>query len=152
MTDGHLTDLLIEEALISDLDEVQRLDALVTAHPKPDHWRLLIEGSRTSPESRFFLVARRGDRLLGLIAGEIRVWEFGSPPCGWIYTVAVDPDARETAVGTRLFQAICARFRRQGASTVRTMVGRNEHLVLSFFRSQGMMAGPFVELEMEIRP
>jgi hypothetical protein len=27
------------------------------------------------------------------------------------------------------------------------MTARDNHLVLSFFRSQGMMAGPFIELE-----
>jgi hypothetical protein len=33
---------------------------------------------------------------------------------------------------------------------VRTMLARDANLVMSFFRSQGMMAGPFVELEMDL--
>jgi len=32
------------------------------------------------------------------------------------------------------------------------MLARDNHLVLSFFRSQGMMAGPFIPLEMELSP
>ena len=33
---------------------------------------------------------------------------------------------------------------------VRTMLGRDNTLILSFFRSQGMMAGPFIPLEMDL--
>ena len=42
------------------------------------------------------------------------------------------------------------RFRRFGVKTVRTMLARDNTLVLSFFRSQGMMAAPFIPLEMEL--
>ena len=30
---------------------------------------------------------------------------------------------------------------------MRTMMARDNHLLMSFFRSQGMMAGPYIELE-----
>jgi hypothetical protein len=32
------------------------------------------------------------------------------------------------------------------------MLGRDNTLILSFFRSQGMMAGPFIPLEMDLAP
>jgi hypothetical protein len=37
-------------------------------------------------------------------------------------------------------------------TTVRTMLARDNTLILSFFRSQGMMAGRFIPLEMELGP
>ena len=84
--------------------------------------------------------------------GEVRDWEFGSPPCGWVFGIDVDPRARQAGVGTRLLQAICDGFRGAGVDKVRTMLARDNHLVLSFFRSQGMMAGPFIPLELELSP
>jgi ribosomal protein S18 acetylase RimI-like enzyme len=80
----------------------------------------------------------------------VRDWEFGSKPCGWVFAIDVHPDARQAGVGSRLLEAICAAFRRAGVRTVRTMLSRDNTLILSFFRSQGMMAGPFIPLEMDI--
>ena len=39
---------------------------------------------------------------------------------------------------------------RSGARKVRTVLSRENTLILSFFRSQGMMAGPFIPLEMDL--
>jgi len=33
---------------------------------------------------------------------------------------------------------------------VRTLLARDNHLVMSFFRSQGMMAAPFIALERDL--
>ena len=46
-----------------------------------------------------------------------------------------------------MFDAICSRFRDTGVDTVRTMLAVDDNLNLSFFRSQGMMGGPFIQLE-----
>ena len=37
-----------------------------------------------------------------------------------------------------------------GVRKLRTMLSRDNTLILSFFRSQGMMAGPFIPLEMDL--
>ena len=49
-----------------------------------------------------------------------------------------------------LLAAITADFRRLGVATVRTLIARDNQLVLSFFRSQGMMAAPVIPLEKDI--
>ena len=82
--------------------------------------------------------------------GEVRDWEFGSPPCGWVFGIDVRPEARQRGIGARLLEAIAAGFRRAGVTKIRTMLARDNTLILSFFRSQGMMAGPFIALEMDI--
>ena len=50
-------------------------------------------------------------------------------------------------VGALLFDAICERLLADGVTMVRTMLGRDDRLNMSFFRSQGLMAGSFIELE-----
>ncbi len=140
--------LRIRPAVAADVPSVIALDEEVTGLAKPDYWQDMFEryGVRRRDE-RFFLVAERQGRIEGFVIGETRAWEFGSPPCGWIFAIQVRPKGRLKGVGTRLFDAICDRFRRAGVVNVRTMLARDNTTILSFFRSQGMMAGPFIELE-----
>ena len=134
-----------------DLAQIIAIDATVTGLEKRDYWRSIYRRYGDSGDvERQFLVAYVGERVVGFVIGEVRDWEFGSPPCGWVFAIDVKPDSRQAGVGTRLLEAICTSFRRAGVRMVRTMLGRDNTLILSFFRSQGMMAGPFIPLEMDL--
>ena len=139
----------IREGGAGDIADVVALDAKITGLAKPEFWQEFAEPRARRGEPRHFLVAEPdgGGKLLGFIIGEVRAWEFGSPPCGWIFAIQVRPKTRLKGVGTQLFDAICDRFRSTGVVNVRTMLARDNTTILSFFRSQGMMAGPFIELE-----
>jgi len=149
-------DLLIRRATSDDLEHVTDLDARITGQAKPEYWKDIYEryGARRV-DQRFFLIAKNceeeaGCPILGLIAGEVRGWEFGSEPCGWIFAVSVDSEHREQGIGERLFTAICDEFRGAGITKIRTMVRRQDVLNMSFFRSEGMMAGPYTQLELNL--
>ncbi|MCX7891563.1 MAG: GNAT family N-acetyltransferase [Burkholderiales bacterium] len=135
----------------ADLDGVIALDAAITGIAKPDYWYELFHryGTR-GRQQRFFLVAVAEGAVVGYILGEVRDWEFGQPPCGWVFGIGVRPDGRLAGVGARLLAAILAGFRRAGVTKVRTLTSRENNLVLSFFRSQGMMAAPFIPLELDL--
>ena len=143
--------LLIRPVRRGDLDAVIAIDATVTGLAKRRYWlsvyRRYGAGERREQQ---FLVALVHTRVVGFVIGEVRDWEFGSPPCGWVFALDVDPQQRLKGVGTQLLQAISAGFRRTGVRTLRTMLARDNTLMLSFFRSQGLMAGPLMSLEMEI--
>ena len=127
------------------------IDARITGLRKPAYWSGILRRYGSRSPSRFFLVRHERSEVLGYVVGEIRDWEFGSPPCGWVFGIGVRPDARLAGAGTRLLEAICAEFRRSRVDKVRTLLARDNALVLAFFRSQGMMAAPFIALEMELR-
>ncbi|MCL4767207.1 MAG: GNAT family N-acetyltransferase [Hyphomicrobiaceae bacterium] len=146
----------IRRAAVSDIPQITELDERVTRIAKPDYWRDVFYryGSRRQ-EERFFLVAEHDQGapaapLLGFIVGEVRAWEFGSEPCGWVFAFSVDPKARQQYIGERLFGAISEMFRAAGIRTMRTMVARDNQLHLAFFRSEGMMAGHYIQLEKEL--
>ena len=143
--------IVVRPARRSDLAQVIAIDATVTGVEKRDYWQAIYRryGDARHVE-RQFLVAESGERVVGFVIGEVRDWEFGSPTCGWVFGIDVRPDARQNGVGSHLLEAICAEFRRAGVRKVRTMLGRDNTLILSFFRSQGMMAGPFIPLEMDL--
>jgi len=143
-------DLLVRAAKETDVAAVADLDRRITGLSKPAYWQDMFERYGKRPK-RFFLVADDGSTLLpGFIIGEVRAWEFGSPPSGWIFALGVDPDRRLRKIGSRLFDAMCACLAEVGVDTVRTMLARDDELNMAFFRSQGMMGGPFIQLEMPL--
>ena len=145
----------IRSANADDLQKVIQLDARVTLIDKVNYWQDTFR-QFIGRNGRYVLVAENKteteteDIFVGFIVGEIRAWEFGSQPCGWVLTILVRPEFQGRGIGEKLFEAICDNMRNVGVSTVRTMIAREDNLNMSFFRSQGMMAGPFLELEMSL--
>ena len=134
-----------------DLAAIVALDARVTGIEKKTYWQAVYRRyGMPDHAERQFLVAESRGRPVGFVIGEVRDWEFGSPPCGWVFAIDVDPEVRLAGVGSDLLAAICAGFRRAGVRKVRTMLSRDNTLILSFFRSQGMMAGQLIPLEMDL--
>jgi ribosomal protein S18 acetylase RimI-like enzyme len=134
----------IRPAQASDILAISALDARLTGTSKPDYWR-----ERLAP-GLHFLVAESDKGLAGFIAGEVRAWEFGQPPAGWVFAIQIDPRLRLKGVGSQLFDALVARFKAAGVTRVRTLVDRKDHLILSFFRAQGMVAGPSLQLDKDL--
>jgi len=137
--------IAIRPAQVSDLPTISALDQRETGVAKPDYWRDMLASDR------HFLVAETDQgAIAGFIAGEVRAFEFGQPAAGWVHAVQIDPAQRLHGVGTQLFDALVARFRAKGVTRVRTLVDRKDHLILSFFRAQGMVAGPSLQLDMDL--
>ena len=129
----------------SDLLAISALDARLTGAGKPDYWQEML-----TPGRHFLMAETAKGALAGFIAGEIRAWEFGQPPAGWVFAIQIDPRRRLKGVGSALFEALAARFKTQGVPRVRTLVDRKDHLILSFFRAQGMVAGPSLQLDKDL--
>jgi len=129
----------------SDLTAISALDTRLTGTAKPGYWREML-----APGHHFLAAESSKGQLAGFIAGEIRAWEFGQPPAGWVFAIQIDPRLRLKGVGSALFEALVARFKTEGVTRVRTLVDRKDHLILSFFRAQGMVAGPSLQLDMDL--
>ena len=146
----------VRRAQAADVPSVVGLDERVTGLAKAGYWQDVFEryGKRRVHE-RMFLVAQqfganRPAPLLGFVVGEVRAWEFGSAPCGWVLALSVEPRARQRGIGRALIEALAEEFRAAGMTRMRTMVARDNRLHLLFFRSAGMMAGPYLQLEKDL--
>lgn len=148
-TSGAVT---IRSVRRADLDQVIALDATVTGFEKRGYWERVYRryGHAPRSEQRWFLVALADSEVVGFVIGEVRDWEFGSPPCGWVFAIDVDPRVRQAGIGTRLLGALCERLRTAGVRQLRTLLAADNTLILSFFRSQEMMAAPLIPLQMEV--
>jgi L-amino acid N-acyltransferase YncA len=150
-TGQHPGPVQIRPVRRADLDAVIQIDSMVTGIEKLDYWNSLYHRYADAVATgQHFLVATRDDEVIGFVIGEVRDWEFGSPPCGWVFAIDVRPDARLGGTATQLLKVICDGFTKAGVNKVRTMLARDNALILSFFRSQGMMIAPFIPLEMDL--
>jgi len=148
--------VFVRDLIAADLDDVVRIDALHTGERKKRYWRGVLRGflGTDQARTRVGLAAcsedgsEQNERVIGYLLGEVRAFEFGSEPCGWVFAVAVDPASGRERVASRLLAECCARFSAAGVERIRTMVQRNNIPVLSFFRANGFVAGRFVQLEL----
>ena len=140
----------IRALVAGDLNAVVRIDAIHTGEPKPAYWRRIFKDFVGSAAGigRVGLAAERDGAVVGFLLGDIRAFEFGSEPCGWILEIGVDPKCARLGVATTLLVEACRRLRAAGVATIRTMVRRNNVPVLTFFRTNGFAAGPYVQLEL----
>jgi ribosomal protein S18 acetylase RimI-like enzyme len=140
----------------ADIPSVIALDERVTGLAKPDYWHEVFERfGKGRRDERMFLVAELAGAegpapVIGFVVGEVRAWEFGSAPCGWVFALSVEPRARLRGAGQALLGALSGEFSHAGVSKMRTMVARDNQLHLLFFRSEGMMAGPYIQLEKDL--
>lgn len=143
--------IFIRNAIKSDLEAVISLDQLGLKQEKPAYWSDVFDHYvHRDHNDRHFLVAESNNTVVGFIIGEVRAWEFGSPPCGWVFALLVSPNARELGIGKCMLDEMSARLKQAGVSTVRTMVERDNKLTLSFFRSMGLRTGKYIELEKKL--
>ncbi|HET6277429.1 MAG TPA: GNAT family N-acetyltransferase [Candidatus Polarisedimenticolia bacterium] len=138
-----------------DAAAIAAIDAAHTGLLKRRYWRDVVTrhaGRGRAGGARVGLVAVEGakGRVVGYVMGRVRSFEFGSEPCAWIVALGVHPRMLRGGVASRLFAEACRRFAQHGITLVRTMVRRDDVGVLTFFRSQGFVAGPYVELELSI--
>jgi ribosomal protein S18 acetylase RimI-like enzyme len=145
-----VSDALAIRALSSrDLPAVIRIDTFHTGEAKPAYWkRIFREFLGGHVGFRVGLAAEQDGHLAGFVLGEVRAFEFGSEPCGWILEIGVDGRSTRTGVASALLVEACRRLRASGVTTIRTMVRRNNVPVLTFFRTNSFAGGPYVQLEL----
>jgi GNAT superfamily N-acetyltransferase len=134
-----------------DLDAIVAIDQFHSGEAKRNDWAAKLSRRRSGePGAHVGFVAGAVGRVIGYIFVEARAWEFGSPLCGWITAIGVDPEHVRTGVAFALCQEACGWLRAHGIASVRTMVRRDAVEVLSFFRASGFRGGPYLELELDL--
>jgi ribosomal protein S18 acetylase RimI-like enzyme len=142
-------EIVVCDGTQDDFSEIIALDARVAGISRPEFWHEL-QVQRTASNTLILLVARYAGKIVGYAMGEVRAWPVRTPACGWVYAIGVDKKHRLRRVASALMTELIRRFQAQGVYTIRTIIDVDDHLLMSFLRSLGMTAGPFVELEMSI--
>ena len=86
---------------------------------------------------------------MGFMLSDLRGGEFGlEETSGWIERFGVDPDFQGRSIGRKLFDAVVEQLKTQGATTLRTLVEKNDSELAAFLRAVGFKDAPLVALEM----
>ena len=133
-----------------DIGAIVKIDERITGIYRPDVWeRRVAYYLRRDPDAS--QVAEADGRVVGFLLGDLRAGEFGiEEPSGWVERFGIDPDYRGRDLGKQMFAAICAHFKDQGASAVRTLVDRGDPAIGGFLKALGFSPSKLEALEMSI--
>ena len=133
-----------------DLSGIVRIDEKISGTYQPEIWeqRVMFYTRRDPGASQ---VAEANGRVVGFMLGDCRAGEFGlEQPSGWIERFGIDPDFRGKDLGRRMFDAICAHFKAEGATSVRTLVDSRDASLAGFLKAIGFGDSPLTALERKI--
>jgi len=133
-----------------DIGSVVRIDERITGQYRPEFWeqRVMFYVRRDPGASQ---VAEADGKVVGFMLGDCRAGEFGlEAPSGWIERFGIDPDFRGRDLGRQMFEAMCAHFKAEGATSVRTLVDRNDASLAGFLKAIGFGESPLTALERSI--
>ena len=133
-----------------DLDGIVRIDEKISGQYRPDIWeqRVMFYVRRDPGASQ---VAEAGGKVVGFMLGDCRAGEFGlEQPSGWIERFGIDPAHRGQDLGRKMFDAMCAHFRAEGATSVRTLVDSTDAGLTGFLKAIGFGDSALTALERKI--
>ena len=135
-----------------DIGSIVRIDERISGIYRPEIWeRRVLYYLRRDPDAS--QVAEVGGQVVGFMFGDVREGEFGiEQPSGWIERFGIDPEHRGQDLGKQMFDALRRHFAAQGATTVRTMVNREEAGVAGFLGAMGFAPSALQALEMTLTP
>ena len=143
---------LVRIRSLSELDiaRIVAIDERLTGVYRPEVWeRRVMYYLRRDPDAS--QVAEMGGKVVGFMLSDLRGGEFGlEETSGWIERFGVDPDFQGRSIGRKLFEAVVEHLKRQGATTVRTLVEKKDSELATFLRAVGFKDAPLTALEMRI--
>jgi len=131
-----------------DIARIVSIDERLTGVYRPEVWeRRIMYYIRRNPD--LSQVAEMGGKVVGFMLSDLRGGEFGlEETSGWIERFGVDPDFQGRSIGRKLFDAVVEQLKTQGATTLRTLVEKNDSELAAFLRAVGFKDAPLVALEM----
>jgi len=133
-----------------DIGAIVRIDERITGKYRPEVWEQRVGYYlRRDPEAS--RVAEVDGKVVGFMLGDVRAGEFGlEQPSGWIERFGIDPDHRGRDLGKQMYAAMCAHFKAQGATVVRTLVDRGDAGVTGFLEALGFKPSALQALEVRL--
>ncbi len=133
-----------------DIGAIVKIDERISGQYRPDFWeQRVMFYLRRDPEGS--QVCEVDGKVVGFMLGDLRAGEFGLEEIsGWIERFGLDPDCRGRDLGRAMYDAMVARFRARGATTVRTLVDRKDAGVAGFLGKLGFTPSTLQALEMPL--
>lgn len=133
-----------------DIARIVSIDERLTGVYRPEVWeRRIMYYLRRDPDAS--QVAEVAGQVVGFMLSDLRGGEFGlEETSGWIERFGVDPNFQGRSIGRRLFEAVVGHMKQSGATTMRTLVEKDDSDLASFLRKVGFKDAPLTALEMRV--
>ncbi len=115
----------------ADQDAVVALWANVFAYPAPHNDPAKVIQDKLLVQRELFFVAVEGDTLLGTVMAGYDGHR------GWVYSLAVHPEARRRGVGTALMRHVEGELASRGCAKINLQVLASNADVVAFYRTLG---------------
>ena len=132
-----------------DIGAIVRIDERISGVYRPDIWEQRVTYYlRRDPDCS--QVAELDGQVVGFMLADLKGGEFGlEERTGWVERFGIHPDHRGRDLGRQMFAAILEHLRREGATSVRTLVDTQDAPVAGFLAALGF--APSTLQAMEIR-
>lgn len=151
-----MTEHKIRSMRPSDIPAVVEIQETILKRQVSARWRQALE-HYIHDQPRGCLVALDsagdpdGDRPIGFIIGEIKIWGFGLRRSGWLETISVHPKLMGAGVGHALGRKLLDYFQTEAVEGVYTNVRWDSGDLLSFFKSLGFEQSGLLNLHYRTR-
>lgn len=122
----------------TDLNEILRIDRVITDHDRSDYLGALLAESMEVSRTRVSLVGRLDGAVVGFVMARADIGDFGrTEPVAVVDTVGVDPDYAERGIGRRLLERLFDNVLQLQVERLETMVRVSDLELLGFFQRIG---------------
>ncbi len=134
-----------------DIPDVVRIEREITGSPQVRTLEAILRHYIHHGDPDLLLAADADGKLVGLLIGEIRPWEFGEDEeVAWVKVVGVDPKHQGQGIGKQLGEAFVEKLRAKGIERIRTLVPWDSGDLITYFKALGFDRSHFVALERSV--
>ena len=145
------TDYTIRPLRGEDLEEVVRIDGLLSGQRRRGFYARRLTAALQDPKGFIYLGAGTGDRLAGYAIARILGGEFGKEATiASLDAIGVDPDHQGHGVGRMLMAALEEIMRHKGIRELHSQTTWTNHSLLAFLDSAGFERAPRIILDREV--
>ncbi len=144
MTQGEVT---IRKMAGDDVRHIVEIDRHITGKNRATSWPQTVNRNQEKNYPPLCQVAEGGGRVVGFVLGDVRGWEYGMPPGGWIDIMGVDPQFHHQGIDTKLIQAFAQECRGLNMKT-HIAVRRQDDDLQKFIQAAGFRPGQLIEFEL----
>ena len=144
MTGAEVT---IRKMAGDDLRHIVEIDRHITGKDRATSWPHTVNRYLEMYYPPLCQIAEAEGRVVGFVLGDVRGWEYGLPPGGWIDIMGVDPQFQRRGIGHKLLQAFAQECRGLNMRT-HIVVRRQDESVQLFIQAAGFQHGQLVEFEL----
>lgn len=130
-----------------DVRHIVDIDRRITGKDRAASWPQTVSRYLEMYYPPLCQVAEVGGQVVGFVLGDVRGWEYGMPPGGWIDIMGVDPRFHRRGIGLKLIQAFVQECRRLNMKT-HIAVRRQDEWLQKFILASGFQPGQLIEFEM----